>query len=69
MDDVILLDSASQATMFKQKDCVENIFIAKGHQCIHSSDDGELCGDLRCKTADIKGDHMFDEKSMSNFFL
>ena len=59
------LDSASQVIIFKQKDYVDKIFIAKGYQCIHSSGEGESCSDLRCKIAVIKGDHMFDEKSTS----
>ena len=47
MDDVILLDSASHTTIFKQKDCVEKIFISKEKDCIHSSGDGELCSNLQ----------------------
>ena len=66
MDVVILSDNLSQATVFKQKDCVDNIFISKGNHWIHSSGDAELRIDLRCKIAGDKGDHALDEKLMSN---
>ena len=47
MNDVILLDSVSQVTIFKQKHCVNKMFGLKGKCCAHSSGDGELCSYLR----------------------
>ena len=47
MEDVILLDSVSQSTIFKQKDCVDNIFISKNDHCIHSSGKGNSYSHLR----------------------
>ena len=68
IDDEILLDSASQLNIFKQKDYVE-FFISKGKHCIQPSGDGELCSKLRCKIAGMKGDYMFNENSTKNHFV
>ena len=46
MDDFILLDSASQVTIFKQKDHVGKIFIAKVNHCTNYSGDGKSCINL-----------------------
>ena len=69
MNDVILLDSASQVTIFKQKDYVEIIFISKRKHCTQFSGEGKSCSYLRYKIAGAKGDHMFDEESMSKILF
>ena len=40
ISDAILLDSASQVTIFNNKDWIGKIFILKGNHYAHSSDDG-----------------------------
>ena len=65
---MILSDSVSQETMFEQKDHTGKIFIAKGDHFTHSSGDGELRRKSRHTISGIKGDHMLDEKLMSNIF-
>ena len=64
MYDAISLDTASQVTIFKQKYCVDKIFISKGNHCICSSDERELCSDSRCKIASSKCDHFLDDMSI-----
>ena len=66
MGNMILLDRTSQATIFKQKDCADNIFIAKGDDFSHSSDVGYSRRNLPHKISDIKGDLVLNEKLMSS---
>ena len=66
MHKVLFLERVSQETFFKQKDFSDKIFIAKGDQHVYSSGDGESYSDLRCEIAEIKGDHVLDEKSIRN---